>query len=86
MIIQRINRSSFAKFSGIFCILIGAIVSIPAGLYFMIKQSLMGGIMIIVFGPAIAGLDGVITGFIFALCFNAVSRFAGGIKLEVQQQ
>ncbi len=85
MTIKKINKSSFAKLSGVLFILLGIIVCLPAGIYFIVTKSFVEGIMIAVFGPAVLGLDGLISGFVFALCFNAASRFSGGIELEVQE-
>jgi hypothetical protein len=85
MTIKKINSGSFAKLSGVLFIVLGIIVCIPAGLYVIITGNFLEGIMIAVFGPAVLGLDGLISGFVFALCFNIASRFAGGIKLEIEQ-
>lgn len=83
MVIQKIDVKGFAKFFGVFSILIGVIVCIPAGIYFLLFQGeIVAGIMIMIFGPAVLGLDGLITGALFALFFNLTGRIAGGIRIE----
>ncbi len=85
MTIRKIEARSLAKVSGALFVLLGAVVCIPAGIYFAVTDDLLGGMMIAVFGPAVAGLDGILSGLVLAGCFNIASRYAGGIRFETEQ-
>jgi hypothetical protein len=88
MIIKRIDPMSFAKLNGVMYAAIGLI----AGLFFaLVGRGLGGGGMMGSFGmaaiivlPIIYGVFGFVVTAIFAMIYNLVAGWVGGIKLEVE--
>jgi hypothetical protein len=88
MIIKRIDPMSFAKLNGVMYAAIGLIL----GLFFALvgrgfgAGGMMGsfGMAAIIVLPIIYGVFGFVATAIFAMIYNLVAGWVGGIKLEVE--
>ncbi len=85
MRVKFIGIKEAVKFFTILFIIAGYLICIPLGSYSIIYENdFLGGLLVIVFGPAIAGIDGAILGFIMVVLFNFTSKLSGGIRLELE--
>ena len=86
MVIEKVDVASCAKIGGIVAILIATVICIPMSIITVIDNgSIIEMLMILIFGPAVAGLDGILAGAFFAVAFNLASRVSGGLKLAMTE-
>jgi hypothetical protein len=93
MKLKKVKPSSLAKFSAIMGLFVGLIYSVVFIFIMLIasgSQKSIGigfglGIVGVILIPIIYAGMGYIGGLIYAVIFNVIARFSGGIELEVEQ-
>lgn len=85
-IVKAIGVLSVAKITGVIGALIGLVFGIPFTVVYFTDPALGAGWLALVALPLLYGLVGFLGGALYAWLYNIVSRWVGGIEVDLSPE